>query len=526
MAKFFIGLILFYFVATLVIIPLVLPWAVSTQATKFLKVPVKLQSVMVNPFLWRVTLKGFQIQDASTRVLVAFDRLSVDVSCLSLLKKIYRIESVKLSGIVVNATLSENGRINLLDLLPQTSQAPAQQKPIVVPVLFIDAMTIKDGRVSFEDHTVAPMFKTVLSDINVTVQNFSTQFNTVVAATFKAVVDDQGIINASAQLQPLGFQPLDLDLTFGLDHYALTVVGPYVGKYTGRGLADGKLDFSTTYRISQNQLTASHKLLIERFAFGQKVASKDALNLPFGLAIALLEDAQGRIDISLPVKGDLSDPKFKYNHLIWQTARNFFIKLTTAPFSMLGSLIGSQAGSQELGSVKFLPGQVNLSSEEQQKIVLLAKALNQRPKLLLEISGSYDMTLDWKAIKADRFTKEYEALRKESSRDEYGVLQTMYQRHYGIRQLWKLTNRFKFKGGYDYEKLNPEIRRQLSEDAFPDKMALNQLASDRAKLVYEALLQEHVDPRRVRIVNNQEQQASLGFVPLTFTLTAFDQPKE
>ncbi len=525
MAKFFIGFILFYFVATLVIIPLVLPWVVSTQATKFLKVPIKLRSAVVNPFLWRVTLKGFQIQDASTRVLVAFDRLSVDVSCLSLLKKIYRIESVELSGLVVNATLSENGRINLLDLLPQTSQAPAQQKPIVVPVLFIDAMTIKDGRVSFEDHTVAPMFKTVLSDVNVTVQNFSTLPQGMTALTLKALLDDQGTINASAQIKPFA-QPPDLDLTFGLDHYALTVVGPYVGKYTGRGLADGKLDFSTTYRISQNQLTASHKLLIERFTFGQKVASKDALNLPFGLAVALLEDAQGRIDISLPVKGDLSDPKFKYTHLIWQTARNFFIKLTTAPFSMLGSLIGSQAGSQELGSVKFLPGQVDLSSEEQQKIVLLAKALNQRPKLLLEISGSYDMTLDWKAIKTDRFTKEYEALRKESSRDEYWVLQTLYQRHYGISQLWKLTKRFKVKGGYDYEKLNPEIRRQLSEDAFPDKMALNQLASDRAKLVYEALLQEHVDPRRVRIVNNQEQQASLGFVPLTFTLTAFDQPKE
>ncbi len=525
MAKCAIGLILFYFVGTLVIIPLVLPWALSVQATKFLKVPVKLRSAVVNPFLWRVTLKGFQIQDASTRALVAFDRLSVDVSCLSLLKKIYRIESVELSGLAVAATLSENGRINLLDLFPAVSPVAAEQKPTVLPALFIDAIVIRDARISFEDKTVAPIFKTVLNDINVTVQNFSTQTQGMTALTLKALIDDRGIINASAQIKPFA-SPLDLDLNFGLDHYALTVVGPYVGKYTGRGLSEGELDFSTTYRISQNHLTASHKLLIEGFTFGQKVESKDALNLPFGLAVALLEDSQGRIDISLPVTGDLSDPKFTYTHLIGQTARNFFIKLTTAPFSMLGSLIGSQAGSQELGSVKFLPGEVDLSSQEQQKIVSLAQALKQRPKLLLEINGSYDITLDWKAIKTGRFLKEYEALHKETSRSEYWILQTLYQRHYGIRQLWKLTKHFKIKGGYDYEKLNPEIRRQLSEDAFPDKSALNELASGRAKVVYEALLKEHVDPRRVRIVNNQEQQASLGFVPLIFTLTALDQQKE
>ena len=107
-----------------------------------------------------------------------------------------------------------------------------------------------------------------------------------------------------------------METTFSLNGYALGVLTPYVGKYTGRELKDGKLDLRMNYRIGGNKLIASHQVLVQQFEFGNAVESKDALHFPFGLAVALLEDPQGKIKIALPASGDMSDPKFEYFHLI------------------------------------------------------------------------------------------------------------------------------------------------------------------------------------------------------------------
>ncbi len=158
---------------------------------------------------------------------------------------------------------------------------------------------------------------------------------------------------------------------------------------------------------------ANHKLLIQHFEFGQSVPSKDALHLPFGLAVALLEDPDGKMSISLPVTGNMNDPKFKYSHLILQVSRNFLFNLVTKPFSFLASGLGVQGSSMdELGYVRFKPGQTDLLEKQKQKMLTLIKGLRQHPKLLLEINGTYDPDTDWKEIEAVTFKKDYGVLKK------------------------------------------------------------------------------------------------------------------
>ncbi|MCC6759424.1 MAG: DUF748 domain-containing protein [Candidatus Omnitrophica bacterium] len=524
------GLFVFYLFCALALIPLFSPWLIKSQGSKFLKTPVSVRGVYFNPFLWSLNVVGLEVTDHADQKLLGFDKFRIDVSFKDFLKKMAHVESVQLDGLFVHASLLEDGKIDLVNLVPAATAVPAQpaqpQTVQPLPSIVIDKIVLQKGFIQFDDRSVNPVFKTALSQMELTVTGFSTQPESITKIDFKAFLDEKGLISAQAQLKPLQ-QPLELELNLGLDQYALTVTSPYVGKYTGRGLADGKLDFNTTYRISNNKLKASHKILIQRFNFGEKVESKDALNLPFGFAVALLEDPQGRISISLPVEGDLNDPQFRYTHLIWQTVRNFFTKLITKPFSMLGSMLGasSDSGTDELGLVRFLPGRSDLAPEELNKLMLLAKGLNDRPRLLLEVNGSYDLTQDWKAIKTEQFDKDYAALKKETSKDENWILQSLYQRRFGIRQLWKLTNSFKTRTGYEHEKLNAEIKRHLGEDAFPDKVALTALAQERANNVLDIILKEHVDPRRVKIGIDHEVQASMGFVPMEFTLTVFDEPK-
>ncbi len=516
------GVVILYFFFCWIIIPLVVPRLIGLYVEKNHNFYAKVGSVSVNPVLWRFNIFGLHVQDGAGQEILGFERLSVDISFVSLLKKIYHIQGIHLKGLFIHAEMLKNGQVVLMDLVP-TPFAPQQKKTGVAPLVVIDEIFIDDGRIEFNDHTVSPVFKTALSDIHMKIQNFSTTSDGMAMVTLRAILDDRGDIKGEAHFKPFA-KPFDLDFNLTLEHGLLNPLSPYIGKYTGRGLRDGKMDFTATYHISADKLTAAHRIVIQRFTFGDKVESQDALNLPFSLAVALLEDQNGVINISLPVSGDMADPQFKYTHLIWQTTHNFFVKLVTKPFSVLGSFFGPQATTEELSTVRFLPGKAELSSSEEKKLMLLSQSLKDRPLLLLEIPGAYNLSGDWKAIKADSFLKEYTKLRKESTRSEYGVLQTIFQRHYGIRKLWNLSKQFKIKGGYDYEKLNYEIRRQLSEESFPDKTALNKLASARARVIFDAVLKEQLDPRRVRMEKTKEVSLDAGFVTVPLALTVFDQP--
>ena len=241
----------------------------------------------------------------------------------------------------------------------------------------------------------------------------------------------------------------------------------------------------------------------------------------------LLEDPQGKINIALPATGDMSDPKFQYTHLIFQVVRNFFLNLVTKPFSFLASALGSSGnGTDELGYVRFAPGKADLSGSQKQKLITLIKGLKQHPKLRLEIDGSYDPQADWKAIQADSFAKDYDKLRKESDRSEGKDYQLLYQRRFGIRALWALAKKYK-KGIEEYndEKLDQEIKRQLIENAPPDLEALNILAQARAQLVHDFFISSGFDAERLSLGRPQLSQSSMGYVPLPFTLTVFDNAK-
>jgi hypothetical protein len=541
LVKIIVGCFLFYLVVCWIVLPLTVGFLIKQQGTKILKHPVSVRAVSFNPFLWTLNLKGFQILDAG-QVVAGFEMLSVDVSFKELLKKHYRVESVHLDGLLVKAIREADGTINLLKLIPappsvttteqpapaQTpapnpSPAPVEKKEL--PLIVIDQLILNDAVVSFEDRMVTPIFSTKLGDINVTVKNISTNPDEMIDVTFKGLVDGKGLIEAKAQGKPLK-KPLEMESSVTIGSYILTVLSPYVGKYTGRSLADGQFDFQTTYKISANKLNATHKILVQKFTFGDKVNSPDALNLPYNLALALLEDPQGRINISLPVEGDMSDPQFEYTHLLWQVVRNFGVKLMTKPFAIIGSLLGaSESSTEELGTVKFKPGQATLSDEEKTKLTTLVKGLKERPKLLLEINGSIDPATDWKAIKTDVFNRDYKTLRAESKKNEAWIYEQLYQRRFGIKDLWKLAKVSRQKGE-DEATLLESIKRGLIEDSSPDKLALDVLAQERAKIIYDFLIQAGMDANRLKIGNNKETQSNFDYVPLEFTLTIVDSAEK
>jgi hypothetical protein len=530
--KIILGLCFLYFLLAFIVIPVAAPWLIESQASKLLNHRVFVRSVWFNPFLLKVSVNGLQIMDSNKKLMVGFDAFWLDASFLGLVKKVYQVESTGIKGLTVNVALLPGNKINLLELIPKASEAePGGQKTAVpaassqlIPKIIVDSISLKQGKISVVDQTLTPNFLTTLSAIDINVTNLSTDPRSQARVVLQAKLDEKGAISSETIIKPF-MVPMELESTFSLNDYALKVLTPYVGKYAGREVKDGKLDLKMDYRISGNKINARHKVLVQRFDFGQKVESKDALSLPFGLAVALLEDPQGRINISLPVKGDMSQPEFQYSHLLVQVIKNFFIKLVTSPLMSLVSMMGPDSGTEELGYVSFEPGKSELSEPAKEKLKVIVNALKQRPKLLVEINGTYDPDADWKTIKTEAYENGFKAKRKESAWTDFRLVEDMYKIHFGLHAYWRFAKDYQAKG-HTEDEFKTEMRRQIIEQGQPDKAALDKLALARAQSVYDFIIASGFEKERSSIGSSRQTQSSVGEVPLEFTLTVFGESKE
>jgi len=538
--KLILGIYIFYLFLSFIIVPLGAPWIISSQATKQLKHTVKVGAVLFNPFLLRFNLNGFKITGQDKQEMVGFNKFWVDFSFIRLLRKELHFESIGLDGLRANVVLLEGGKVNLLDLVPASAippkstpeektkipQTPDAAKPAAkpLPLVTVGKLVLKRTMVSLSDQAIAPGFKTVFSNMESEITGISTKPDAQIKVVFGCLIDGKGTFTTEAVVWPFA-QPLKFESVSSLSNYVLTVFTPYVGKYTGHAVKDGRLGINMNYTIADNQLRASHKILVQSFDFGDKYPSQDALKLPFGLALGLLEDGQGRINISLPVTGNINEPKFNYFRLLGQVAGNFFMKMITQPLMFLVSLGGTDPGLQEMGSVRFVVGASELTPENQAWLKALVKGLKERPKILLQVNGSYDPLTDWQAIRKKTFEERYQFLNQESLRKDFRLVQQVYAEFFGYRSYWQLAGKFKDeKGRVKEEELVAEMKRRLIEDAPSNQMALNALAIARAQLVYDFILQEGFDQSRLSLGENRQVQGSMGYVPLEFTVTVFEEP--
>jgi hypothetical protein len=173
---------------------------------------------------------------------------------------------------------------------------------------------------------------------------------------------------------------------------------PYSGKFAGRKIDSGKLSVDLKYKIDKSQLAGDNQIVVERLSLGEKIESPDAVDLPLDLAVALLEDSNGVIDLGLPVSGNLDSPEFSYGALIWKAFRNLITKIVTSPFRALGALVPG-GGEEAFNTVAFEPGRPDVPPPEKEKLAKLAGALQKRPQLKLSVQGRYNPESDRAELK-------------------------------------------------------------------------------------------------------------------------------
>ena len=298
--------------------------------------------------------------------------------------------------------------INLTDVLkkrpsddaqaPTAAAAADPAAPAVDPFpVTIARVRVADGQLEFADLSLRPQFGTRMHALKGVITGLGTDVNRSAKLQLDARVDQFGSARIRGQVSV--FQPEKLtEIDMAFRNLEMKAMSPYSAKFAGYEIASGKLSLDLQYKVREGKLLGDNKVVLNQLELGKKVESPDALDVPLDLALAILKDSNGVIDIGLPVRGDLANPEFDYGAVIAKAIGNLLGGIVTAPFRALASLFGG--GDTEIDTITFEPGGAQLAPPEQQKLETLARALKERPNLKLKVDPVFATAQDTAALQS------------------------------------------------------------------------------------------------------------------------------
>ncbi|MFZ5562501.1 MAG: DUF748 domain-containing protein, partial [Thermodesulfobacteriota bacterium] len=393
---------------------------------------------------------------------------------------------------------------------PEATEARPEEPSPVTPIR-VGRFLMNNTELRFSDRSVDPHYvtKLVLKDLKVTGLTSEDFKSARVAA--KGTIDGYAPVEITGTINPLAAD-LFVDLDVKLANMEMAPFSSYTGKYVGRAVEKGKLNLDLQYDIKQKELSADNHIVMDQFTLGKDVESPDAMNLPVGLAVALLTDRNGVIDITLPVSGRTDDPKFGIGKIVIKALVNLIAKAATSPFALVGALVG---GGEETRFIEFEPGWAELDQADTGKLDAARKLLAERPALKLEIMGYADGDVDRRgvaavalerAIKAPALSRLVKKGEVPDSKTLASATLTPEQRERALRKFYKNEVEEKPVAGVVVKKADdPTLTIEEMEAALVERRAasvpdadLLLLARERAEQVRDYLLADQsLSPERV-----------------------------
>ena len=429
----------------------------------------------------KVSIKDIRLNGKKAEKLVAFK--SLDLEKISFAKNDLTISGVSLNSPFIKAHLSKERKFNLSQIVKEDkNKAKAEAKPETKKIasekegelkFSVKNFSLKNGEVDFSDASLFMPFATTISKLNGKLTDIDKKRPS--SGEFQGVVGKNGFAQITAKLFPFELKQ-NTDIKLDFKDIDLTDITPYSGQFVGYKIKKGKLNLNLNYSVADSKLNGSNFINFDSLTLGEKVDSKDAVNLPLSLAISILSDQNNQINIDLPVEGNLDDPDFKYGGVIWAAVKKLFADITLAPFRFLGNALG--LGSKDLSSIDFLAGSSELISSEAPKIADFIKLTGSKPKMKLSITPTYSK-LDESFYKNKKLDQKINQIIASSGKDYIAVLN-------------ELVPNLK-------DRSEKALREEALKGIEVDKAKLIELANERANAVKEALIKAGLEAGRINI---------------------------
>ncbi len=413
---------------------------------------------------------------------------------------------VDINQLYARVLLNEKGELNLRDGIVQTD-AKEKGASVAVPTgansppaqIRLGGVKMIDSNINFSDQFVKPNYTANLTQLTGEMSALASDAPMPANLKVQGRVDSDAPLTIEGTLNPLAPTAL-LDLRAQAKAIELTSLSAYSARWAGYAIEKGKLTAKVHYQIDQGRLNARNEILLNQLVLGERIDGPQATRLPVKLAVALLKNSKGEIELDIPISGSLSDPEFSVGPLIWRTFLGLIGRVIMSPFTALAGL--GEKGAEELSFIDFPSGSTDLTDDGKAKVATLSKALKERPGLTLDIGGKADeeadraglqrVTLDLmlKGVKLQRLT---EANPKADTPDLEKLQIGLDERSSLVAQLYKnynLPNKPKNILGIEKAVDTDEQQRLLQESISIPADLVKQLAGRRGAVTREFLMQE------------------------------------
>jgi|GEM_PF-1096951 len=485
------------------------------------------------------------------------------------------IDRIELVAPVATVALLENG-LNLTALLKsdagvgmseeeveeekeeEEGKETLEDTAIVLDLPFeawIGEIEISSGQAALEDRTLEAIHRASFRDFAFKGEEISTTGDRNATLSMSGNFDGGGAFKLYGELNPLDFKGSSA-VELSLNGFDLSATGPYWKKYLGRALNKGMLNVTASFNIQESQLDEATDVMVDQLKLGEKVDSEDSLGLPVGLAVAVLQDRNGVIELPpLKLTGDLSDPSTSgVGGIVMKALGNIIVKIATSPFAMFG---GGAGGDNDMNQALFAGGAFDLDESLHSRLDRIAEILEDRPGLKLDLSSLVAQNTETNVFKRILIANtndedstqgetvdaapvdplallqafdqtKYEEAAKSSYRDLVAIAGELIEGEVaeeGGNLLGNIASAIKTVAGIADDSDLPsfdEIEDKLfsESDLSVDLSWLNRLADEREKNVKDYLIQtKGIDPSRVFISGENQMDPSVSSSSVQFTLT-------
>lgn len=462
----------------------------------------------------KANIANIELADGSGDKVFAFKNLKL--SKISFAKNFLNLERVTLSAPFLKAHLNKERKLNLSRLVKNKDGAKVEKGANAEPKktsvadkktaktehktndakaakqdqkegdfgFAVKQILVEGGEVDFSDASLFMPFATRIAKLEGVL--FEVDQKRPTMGTFEGVVGKSGFSKIGLKLLPFDLKK-STEIKLGFKDIDLKDVTPYSGQFLGYKIEKGKLNLTLNYEVADSKLKGSNIVNLDTLTLGEKVESKDAVDLPLSLAISILSDQNNQINIDLPVEGDLNDPDFKYGGIVWAAVKKLFADITLAPFRFLGNMLG--LSSKDLNTIDFMPANAELIVSEQAKIADFIKLTTAKPKMKLSITPAYS-DVDVTALKNAKLNEKISQTMNQTGKDYAGALASLAPKE-------KSTD----------EKV---LREAALKDIEVKKEQLLELANARAQAIKAALAQAGLAEDRMTVKKPEKTDVKQG----------------
>jgi uncharacterized protein involved in outer membrane biogenesis len=451
------------------------------------------------------TVSKFSLADKFRNSLVAWETLNFSNFSYTLSPTTLSIQNIALDKPYINLDIKKDGTTNFSNLLKTSStpsKAPSKMKKTSptkneAMAIFIGNIVLKRGTTHFKDASLLLPFATFADRLNGSMSTLDTKNTKPSVLKLEGKVDKYGYAKIDGSVLPFDLKNrANLKILF--KNIDMPSLSPYSGKFVGYAIKEGKLSMDLNYKIKKGLMEGANKINLDSLTLGDKIESADATNLPLGLAIAILKDSKGQIDIDLPVSGDLNDPEFRYGSIVWKAIGNLIGSIATSPFKLLGSILGIE--TENLKSIDFAAGEYALIDSEEEKMAQYQQILEKRSELNLIVTPSFNETLDTKALQEQNVTAQIEAMTPKKSKedDSYSkAIKKLFIQKYSSDDYNKLLKSYKDEN-LDIGAVNDNLISKIAENIIIAPEALQNLALKRSDTIIQTMITKHkIAPARL-----------------------------